>query len=269
MSENKKVLASDYDKILKENIASVFLPLSEKYLGIRIIKSEELKDKIQTTIEKEPDFIRIVETDQGEKFILHLEFQSMDEEGMIYRMQEYYGMLRKKYQLPVRQFVIYLGQKASRMQTKLAPDEIFEGFTLKSLRDYSYQNLLDSQVPEEIILAVLADFEGKKPTEILRNIIRKLQEISKEEITLKKYIRQLSVLARLRNLSQQTKKQIGQMALSYNIKEDAFYQEGQKEREKQIIVKMLKDKTLTIEKIAEIVDVSVDYVRQIAKELKK
>lgn len=207
-------LANDYDKILKENIASVFLPLSEKYLGIRIVRSEELKDKIQTTVEKEPDFIRIVETDTGETFLLHLEFQSLDEEGMVYRMQEYYGLLRRKYRLPVRQFVIFLGQKASRMQTRLAPDEIFEGFTLKSLRDYSYQTLLASQVPEEIILAVLGD---QKPEEVLRSIIKKLQEISGEEITLKRYIRQLSVLARLRNLSKETKRQIQQMALTYNI----------------------------------------------------
>lgn len=95
-------MANDYDRILKENIAALFLPLSEKYLNIRIQKSEELKDKLQTTIEKEPDFIRIVETDSGEKFILQLEFQSVDEEGMIYRMQEYYGILRKKYALPVK-----------------------------------------------------------------------------------------------------------------------------------------------------------------------
>lgn len=81
-------LSNDYDKILKENIASVFLPLTEKYLGIRIVNSEELKDKLQTTIEKETDFIRIVETDRHERFILHLEFLSVDEEGMIYRMQE-------------------------------------------------------------------------------------------------------------------------------------------------------------------------------------
>jgi hypothetical protein len=99
-------LASDYDKIFKENIAALFLPLSEKYLGIRITRTEELKDKLQTTIEKEPDFIRIVETDKGERFILHLEFQSADEEGMIYRMQEYFGILRKKYGLLVKQFVI-------------------------------------------------------------------------------------------------------------------------------------------------------------------
>lgn len=117
-------MANDYDKILKENIAALFLPLSGKYLNIFITKTEELKDKLQTTIEKEPDFIRIVETDTNQRFILHLEFQSADEEGMIYRMQEYYGILRKKYLLPVKQFVIYLGQKPSLMQHSLSPEEV-------------------------------------------------------------------------------------------------------------------------------------------------
>ncbi len=92
-------MAHDYDKILKENITSLLLPLTEKYLNIKIIDSRELKDKLQTTIEKEPDFIRIVRTDTDEEFILHLEFQTQDEEGMIYRMQEYYGLLRRKHQL--------------------------------------------------------------------------------------------------------------------------------------------------------------------------
>ncbi len=194
-------MANDYDKILKENIASLFLPLSEKYLGIRIRRSEELKDKLQTTIEKEPDFIRIVETDTRERFILHLEFQTVDEDGMIYRMQEYYGLLRRKYALSIRQFVIYLGQKPSRMQTTLAPEEIFAGFTLRSLREYSHQSLLASDVPEEIILTILSDFEGKRPVEVLKKILSKLKEINGEEIVLRKYIRQLSVLARLRTLS--------------------------------------------------------------------
>ncbi len=141
-------MANDYDKILKENIAALFLPLSEKYLGIRITNTEELKDKLQTTVEKEPDFLRIIETDTGERYILHLEFQSADEEGMIYRMQEYFGILRKKYGLPVKQYVIYLEQRASAMQTTLVPEEVFTGFTLKSLRNYSHQNLLASDVPE-------------------------------------------------------------------------------------------------------------------------
>ena len=168
------------------------------------MRSEELKDKLQTTIEKETDFIRIVETETGEQFILHLEFQSVDEEGMVYRMQEYYGLLRRKYGLPVRQFVIYLGQKASKMQTGLRPEEVFTGFTLQSLRDYDYRSLLASDVPEEIILAVLSNFRNKKPAEVLRGILEKLKAVSGEEITLRKYLRQLAVLARLRNLTQET-----------------------------------------------------------------
>jgi hypothetical protein len=45
-------LANDYDKILKENISALLLPLTEKYLNIKIRDSRELKDKLQTTIEK-------------------------------------------------------------------------------------------------------------------------------------------------------------------------------------------------------------------------
>lgn len=262
-------MANDYDKILKENIAALLLPLTEKYLNIKIIDSRELKDKLQTTIEKEPDFIRIVKTDTNEEFILHIEFQTQDEEGMIYRMQEYYGLLRRKHQLSVKQFVIYLGKQPSKMQTQLAPQEVFTSFSLRSLRDYSYESLLDSQIPEEIILAILSDYKEQTPTEVIGQILRKLQIIVADEITLRKYIRQLSMLARLRNLTKETQKQIKDMGLTYNITEDYLYQEGRKQEKVELTIKMLKDKTLSIEKIAQILDVTVDYVKQIEKEIKK
>lgn len=262
-------MSKDFDKILKENIAAVFLPLAEKYLGIRIIRSEELKDKLQTTLEKEPDFLRIVETETGEKFLLQLEFQSADEEGMIYRMQEYYGILRKKHRLPVRQFVIYLGQKASRMQTRLAPEEVFEGFTLQSLREYSHRSLVSSEIPEEIILAILSDFEDRKPVEVLQDILEKLKQVSGQEISLRKYVRQLSLLARLRNLTKETQKQINEMGITYNVTEDFLYQQGVEKGKKEIIIRMLRDKALSTEKIAELTEVKLEYVKQLMKELKR
>ncbi|MBD0255243.1 MAG: hypothetical protein ICV83_05945 [Cytophagales bacterium] len=266
-------MGNDYDKILKENIAGLLLPLTEKYLGIRIKDSRELKDKLQTTIEKEPDFIRVVRTDADEEFILHLEFQTHDEEGMVYRMQEYYGLLRRKHQLPVKQFVIYLGRKTSRLKTQLPPGEVFTGFALKSLKDYSYESLLDSQVPEEIILAVLADFHKHKPAEVIRRILERLQEIGQEEITLRKYVRQLSILARLRNLTRETHKQVTDMGLLYDITKDYLYQEGLAKGEEkgkhEVVVTMLKDGTLPVEKIAALTGVALHEVRQIAEELKK
>ena len=262
-------MGNDYDKILKENIAALLLPLTEKYLGIRIKDSRELKDKLQTTIEKEPDFIRVVRTDTDEEFILHLEFQTQDEEGMVYRMQEYYGLLRRKYQLPVKQFVIYLGQKPSKMQTQLAPEEVFTGFTLLSLRNYDYQTLLASDVPEEIILAVHSNFKGKKPAEVLKGILGKSKEKAGEEITLRKYIRQLSILARLRNLTKETQKQVTDMGLLYNITKDYLYQQGKEETKRQIIEDMIKLQTISLEDIAQVARVPIEYVQQIAEELKK
>jgi predicted transposase YdaD len=296
-------LAGHYDKILKENIAAIFLPLAEKFLGIHITKNEELKDKVQVTLEKEPDFIRIVETEAGERFILHIEFQRADEEGMVYRMQEYYVILRRKYNLPVRPIVFYLGQTASRMQTQLAREEVFEGFLLISLNQYSSRNLVSSQLPGEIILAILGDFEGQDPMEVVKDILIRLKETNENEMAFRKYIRQLSILARLRNLTTETQKQINDMGLINelidNIAEDPLYQEGVlrgreegiakgilkgreegmekgilKGREegmekgvRNLIIKMLMDRTLTMEKIAEFAEVRIAYVEQVAKEL--
>jgi len=61
-NKNKK---ATYDKILKENIEEVILPLVGKYLGLDIIKTEKLEAKLQTTIEKETDLLRIITTKDG------------------------------------------------------------------------------------------------------------------------------------------------------------------------------------------------------------
>lgn len=63
------------------------------------------------------------------------------------------------------------------------------------------------------------------------------------------------------------------MGLTYDTTEDFLYKEGltkgeekgQKARERNIIINMLKDKTLSMEKIVELADVSVEYVKQLAQ----
>ncbi len=103
--------------------------------------------------------------------------------------------------------------------------------------------------------------------------MRKLQEISGEEITLRKYIRQLAILARLRNLTEETQKQVTDMGILYDVTKDYLYQQGreqgQRSMQHQIIVTMLEDETLSFEKIAAFAHVPVEYVQQIAEELKK
>ena len=52
VAKAKQKESSQYDKILKENVESIFLPLTEKYLGISIVKSEDISLPLQKTLER-------------------------------------------------------------------------------------------------------------------------------------------------------------------------------------------------------------------------
>jgi predicted transposase YdaD len=85
------------------------------------------------------------------------------------------------------------------------------------------------------------------------------------------------VLSRLRKLNVETQKELNTMALTYNIEDDVFYQQGiekgiaegiEKGIEK-IIAIMLQKKHLKLEEIADLADVSVDFVKKVQENLKK
>jgi predicted HTH domain antitoxin len=63
------------------------------------------------------------------------------------------------------------------------------------------------------------------------------------------------------------------MGFTYNVTEDYLYKEGlakgQKAKEKELIVELLKEGTLSVEKIAAVAKVPVERVKKLAKELKK
>ncbi len=100
-------MAQKYDKIFKENIEELILPLAQKVLHINPEELEEIKDDLQTTLERKPDFLKkVVSKNKTQKeYILHIEFQTVDEPKMVYRMLEYYGILARKYELEIKQYV--------------------------------------------------------------------------------------------------------------------------------------------------------------------
>ncbi|WP_299457304.1 hypothetical protein [uncultured Microscilla sp.] len=285
-------MSNKYDKIFKENIGEYFLSLSKIHLGIEVASSEELKDKLQTTLEREADFLRKITTPQGEQMIVQLEFQTTDEQGMVKRMQLYFAILQQKYQLPVRQFVIYVGSKPPKMRTHLKPDEIFTGFELLDLSQIKYKQWLDSNIPEEILLAILSNFQQTDALQVLKQIISKLIKLIDSPETLQKYIRQLAILARLRNLTVETEQTLEYMGLTYDIEKDAFYQKGIKEGRQEglkkgikegrqeglkkgkqeekvaLIIGLLKSGKMTLQEIAYLTKITVAEVQKIADQIK-
>ncbi len=276
-------MSNEYDKIIKENIEEVFLPLAEKYLGISIVSFRKLPGKFQSTIEREPDFVKIVKTKDGQEFILQIEFQTADQKDMIYRMAEYHALLLRKYKYPVKQFVVYLGQPTPKMRTFLKKEEVMTGFGLVNLHEYDHEQLLHSQVPEEIILAILGKFDVDVE-KLIEQIISRLKEVSGNEIVLQKYIRQLGILSRLRNLEEVVTKKSKEMPITYDIKKDYLFKEGRKEgkkegrkegvlegkeKEKQKIIKeLLLETDLSTAQIAKVASVAESYIEEIKAKLK-
>ncbi|MEM8893487.1 MAG: hypothetical protein AAGC88_02845 [Bacteroidota bacterium] len=267
----------DFDKVLKENVEAVFLPLLEKLMGLSIVKSEEIKDKVQVTMEREPDFLKKVEDSQGEKFILHLEFQTTDDPEMVYRMAEYKAILQRKYKLTVRQLVIYLGSSRSGMPTTLPEDQQITGFQLANIQDFDTRSTLASEVPQEIIMSILTDYAVGDADDVIDKIIDRLQRTTKNETELRRAIQQLLVLSRLRNLETVTKKKVADMPITYDITKDGLYKEGMEqgigqgiEQNKLAVVKRaLIQRKLTVEEIADLAEVSINYVLAVKVKLDK
>ncbi len=44
-------------------------------------------------------------------------------------------------------------------------------FKLVNIQDYSYQALLASEIPEEITLAILSDFQDEDPATVVRQVL--------------------------------------------------------------------------------------------------
>ncbi|GAB3705118.1 hypothetical protein GCM10027592_37180 [Spirosoma flavus] len=254
---------NQYDKIVKENIESIIPALMNSVLGFKVRDAVTIKEKLQQTKEKEADALRIITDPAGHKFILHLEFQVDNYSKMIYRMIDYWGLLKSKYGLPVRQFVIFIGSDKPNMQAMLAEDGNYFQFQLISVHQYDYLHFLSSNSPEEVILAILSDFGEEKPEKALSQIIHRLEETTTDQQTFQKHLRQLRVLSKLRKLDLKFDDMIRNMDKYIDEENDYLYIRGQQK----IVANLLKKLNLTIDQIADIAEVSVDFVKKVQQTL--
>lgn len=267
--------ASQYDKIFKENIEAVIPSLMQNILGITAVESQELPDDVQHTKERKPDVLKKITDSQDATYILQIEFQVADEPKMIYRMAEYYVMLERKYEIPVEQYVIYLGVAKPQMPVHLDSKRMKFDFSLISFADLDYHVFLKSTQPEEVVLGVLADFKGDSPTTALAQIIQRIEETTTGDFPLKKYFKQLRVLAQLRNLGDNLK-DIAMDSISkfVSVEKDAAYMVGFDKGEEKGVEKakvdfvknLLAKVSLTVEQVADIAGVSVEFVKQVQQQ---
>src|SRR5690554_4301004 len=175
-SKNKSTEIASYDKIFREVSPSFLSVLTERVLKLDVVEFEELKDKLQVTRQLETDTLRKVTDSKGNTSILHVEIESKNDRMMPARMAHYFTMLHLLHKLPIKQYVIYIGDRPCTMSDCLTLPSMQFNYELISISDIPHRMLLDPDRPESEIFALLGDLEGKPIEEVVGGILERLAE---------------------------------------------------------------------------------------------
>jgi len=271
--------ANWYDKIFKENIEAVTPALVKKVLGIHVAQTEKLQTDLPRTLERRPDELLRVTDQAGHIFVLQLEFQLADESRMADRMLEYYALLRRRYQLPIRQYVFFLADVQPQMTTRIEEEKLSFGFDLIWLAQVDYSVFLSSSRPDEVVFAVLGNFGHDSPQTAATRIVERLSETSGGALNLGKYLEQLRVLANLRQLKPFVTQIMESISKYIKPEEDFLFKQGVEQgvekglekgielEKREVIIRLLNKQTFTNEQIAEIAAAPVWLVESIRREI--
>ncbi|MGK9117747.1 hypothetical protein [Olivibacter jilunii] len=152
MSQSKQQ-ANQYDKIFRENMEAVLPSIVKHLLKLDIVESEELPDDLQHTKERKPDLLKKVKDASDKIYVLHVEYQTKNEADMVFRMAEYSVMLQRRYRLPVKQYVVFIGSAKVTMATAFATEDHQFQYNLVAFSSVDYKIFLKSDKTEEKILA--------------------------------------------------------------------------------------------------------------------
>jgi predicted transposase YdaD len=301
-------MPNDFDKVIKENLDELMPHLLNKVMGLDLPKLEDLKDKIQVTLEREMDNLKKV-VHEGQPWLdfgLHWEIQSTDED-MRARLLVYYALFFQKYGIPLKQIVVYIGNEPPRkiLENKLELEGLRLEFAVVDLKKTPKEVFLYSDTPEEVVLAILCDFGADQPEQVIRQILQHLLKLIGRVPRLKKYQQQLQVLSRLRKLEIPTQEQITAMPIHYDIESDGLYlqgiekgiekglekgiekglekgiekglekglekgiEQGIEQQRRESVAQLLRNGSFTLEEVARLLGVSEQFVQSVADDLKQ
>jgi len=275
--DNRTSESQRYDKLFRQNMRHIMPGIIEKVLGLSIVSSSELKDKLQTTKQLEVDALRKVTDGDDHTYILHIEIQKANDGLMPYRMLEYRSMLYLNYRLPVKQYVLYLGREKLTMPCSISEPDLQFSYPLISFADLSYRLFIDAERPEERQLAILGNLESEEPAGILEKLVLHIdrQDISNAEKN--KYLQQLRILVQLRNFTKPLEDIMLKVASFFKEENDPFFRrgeamgvaKGEQKKNYEFVSNLIVDFDFTDEQAAKASQTSIDFVQKVREELTK
>jgi hypothetical protein len=131
-----------YDGILKDLFQRYRPSLLDELTGGVAVR-QVLSGEFPLVQERRADLMLLL----ANRTILHLEFQSGNHRYMAHRMGIYGLLASMKYHRPIRQVVIYLGEKPMRMSRRVKVDRITVEYHLMDIRELDARQVRQYAVP--------------------------------------------------------------------------------------------------------------------------
>ena len=163
----------------------------------------------------------------ADKTLLHIELQSANDADMGLRMLEYYTLLWRRYRMPVRQVVLYVGLPDMAMKASLTSDCLQFSFGLRDIREWNAQDLLKSSLPGDQILSVLGRTEDDNA--LVASVLKRIGSMPVNRRD--RALRYILNLAALRKLEIIMAAEVRKMAIEYDWSGYPAVQEAREEGE--------------------------------------
>ncbi len=214
------------DLVSKDLLKTMARDISKHILHIDIKDDMEIIDK---------EFVRIEKRDadlvfKNGKELIHIEIQNDNHKKMHLRMHRYYSDILFEYEdYKISQYLLYIGKYKCSMISQIKRDKIDYSYDIINFKDLDCQELINSDDPSAVTLAILCDFKDLDTQLVVNSILKKLKELS-DERDYEKYLRALNLYSLNRNLEKELKK--GVEMLRVDMEKTPFYQLGVERGEK-------------------------------------
>ncbi|MDM8564549.1 hypothetical protein QUF74_02755 [Candidatus Halobeggiatoa sp. HSG11] len=254
------------DTTSKDILKSIIKDISKYILHFEITQIELLDTEFERIESRRADIVAKIDNE----YILHLEIQNNNDYQMPYRMLRYLldiNLIAPKYN--IKQYIIYIGKEKLCMRNYVKNINLDYNYTIIDMKTIDCEYFLRQDKPDALVLAILCDFKGKNPHEIVGYIIEKLQEYTKNDIkAFRKYMLMLEELSTNRDLKNIVKEQ--EMLSTLRYEDLPSYEIGMEkgiQTEKLAIIKNCLQQDLELAVIAAITELTVEEVQKVISEI--
>lgn len=160
------------DIVSKQLPRRILVDIAQYLLDIPLREAELMETEQQRIEDRRSDLTARVVDASGERYILHLEIQDANRKPMPDRMLRYLTDIRLAHPGEmVHQYLLYIGREPLNMANGIDTHQLHYRYPIIDMHRVDYAQLLVQNSADAVVLAILADFKGQSPEQVVRDLL--------------------------------------------------------------------------------------------------